>query len=237
VIVVVGHPQVRSDDGSFRPAGTVALVALDAAGAGASVQLLGKVGDDDPGDALLVRLAEAGVGHVALLRDASRATPVLPAGVADADVDVDAEVDADAVPDAVAGATHERADDPPPPAPESAAGLHPQLEAADVDLGLRYLTDFRVLVLAEPLADDIVRVAVDAARYTGAELLVVATADALPADVPPTAVVLAAPTADPEGAFARLLGQVAAAVDGGSSPSEALGSVTGRLGAVRSAVR
>jgi hypothetical protein len=39
------------------------------------VELVGKVGDDAQGDAVAVELQRAGVGHAALLRDPSSATP------------------------------------------------------------------------------------------------------------------------------------------------------------------
>src|SRR5687768_9936471 len=39
----------------------------------------------------------------------------------------------------------------------------PRLDAGDVDLGLRYLPECRVLIAAEPLPEDALRVVVDAA--------------------------------------------------------------------------
>jgi hypothetical protein len=50
----------------------------------------------------------------------------------------------------------------------------PRLEAADVELGLRYLADCRVLVLAEPLEDAEVAQALAAAAYHGADVVLVA---------------------------------------------------------------
>ena len=125
VIVVVGRPALAAATagGPDRPAGSVALIALAAAGAGAAVELVGAVGDDDRADALAVALGRAGVGHAALLR--------------------------------LAGATTPRWGDD--------AASWPRLDAADLDLGLRYVPECRVLVLAEPLPPAVRDVALEAA--------------------------------------------------------------------------
>jgi hypothetical protein len=73
MIAVVGTPAwhpVRP----ARPAGLACEIALAAAGAGAGVELVGRTGDDAAGDALVLALTQAGVGHVALLRDPARPT-------------------------------------------------------------------------------------------------------------------------------------------------------------------
>jgi sugar/nucleoside kinase (ribokinase family) len=218
VIVVVGLPVAVSSEGVTSPAGTAARVALAAAAAGAGVQLVGKVGDDPAGDAVLLALARGGVGHVAVLRDPSRATPVVPTAPSD---DGDPFADGDdgsAVPVAASG-----------------DGPAPTLEPADVELALRYLTDFRCLVLAEPLPEGVVRVAAEAARYSGAELVVVAgSAVASTWNLPAEALVLGAPDHDRDGDFARVLGDLAAAVDRGLTAAAALTEVTARIGAGRS---
>ena len=56
--------------------GSAARIALTAADRGAAVQLIGKVGDDPDGEALILALAQGHVGHVALLRDPAHRTPV-----------------------------------------------------------------------------------------------------------------------------------------------------------------
>src|SRR4029453_11268758 len=77
VIVVVGGPLLgRSQDGP-QPAGLSGSIAAAAATAGSTVELVGRVGEDADGEALVLALARAGVGHVALLRDPARATPVV----------------------------------------------------------------------------------------------------------------------------------------------------------------
>jgi len=221
VIVVIGHPVAEAGPDGRRPAGSAALTALAAARAGAATQLVGKVGDDDAGDELVLQLAREGVGHVALLRDPSSPTPVLARDEPADDLD-------DPAPDPA-----DPADVATPVAP-SAPAARPTLDAADVDLGLRYLTDFRAIVVPEPVPAAVLRVVADAAAWAGAELIVV-TADpaALDVTLPDGALVLAAVGDDPEGTFPALLGRVAAAVDAGATASAAFAEAAGRLGATR----
>ncbi|HEV7605031.1 MAG TPA: hypothetical protein VGO15_08680 [Candidatus Limnocylindrales bacterium] len=211
MIVVVGSPIGRIADGLVLAAGMAARVALAAAAAGRSVQLVGKTGDDPTADAVVLDLARGGVGHVALLRDPARATPLEPPPV-------DGSVDADAV------GPNDPADDPILTDPRSGrvVGDGPLLDGADVDLGLRYLTEFAVVVLAEPADPDTLAIVADAARWGEARMVVVVgagegTPDGLPEDV----VVFEAPGADPDGVFATLVGNFAAALDEGVEPGEA----------------
>ena len=92
----------------------------------------------------------------------------------------------------------------------------PVLEAADLELALRYLTNVGVLVLAghDP---GLTPVAVEAAAWNHAALVVhpPARAQAVPTDLPTDATVLAAPESDPDGAFGSLVGAYAAALDRG----------------------
>jgi hypothetical protein len=62
----------------------------------------------------------------------------------------------------------------PPAGREITARPLPRLEAADVELGLRYLSDCRVLVVAEPLDPAALGQALAAAAYHGADAVVVA---------------------------------------------------------------
>jgi hypothetical protein len=194
VIVVIGSPIGRVSDGAIAAAGMSSRVALAAAHGGAAVQVVGRTGDDETADGVVLDLARGGVGHVALLRDGSRPTPLEPAD------DVDA-----------AGETT-------PPEPVEG----PAIDAADVDLGLRYLTAFEVVVLAEPAPQDLVTVVADAARWSEARMVLVLASgapvpDLLPADV----IVFEAPDADPDGVFAELVGSFAAALADGVEPGEA----------------
>ncbi len=93
MIVVVGGLAWR-DGVPPGPGGRACEVALAAAGAGAAVEVVGRAGDDPAGDALMLALASAGIGHVAVLRDVA-ATPVLsPLAVPDDEAaeDIDAAV-------------------------------------------------------------------------------------------------------------------------------------------------
>jgi sugar/nucleoside kinase (ribokinase family) len=204
VIVVIGSPLGRLLDEDVVAAGTVARVALAAASAGRSVQLVGRTGDDPAAAGLLLSLARSGVGHAALLRDPACQTLLEAASTSD-----------DAGPLSL--------DEPELPAPESSE--RPSLDATDVELGLRYLAEFAVLVLAEPAGRDVVQVVADAARWNAARLLIVVEAGAVPDDrLPPDAIVFEAPADDREGVFATLVGTFAAALDGGADPAAAFRS-------------
>ena len=101
---------------------------------------------------------------------------------------------------------------------EAAPNL-PRLDAGDIDLGLRYLADVGVIVVAEPLPDDAIRVVNEASSYHGAALIVL-TAGKTTADVPDDATVLEIP-ADGGGAFAALVARYAASLDSGRVPADA----------------
>jgi hypothetical protein len=93
------------------------------------------------------------------------------------------------------------------------AGALPRLDGQDVELGLAYLADYRVLVVAEPLEPGAVAAACAAAVFQGASLVVVTAASGeAPADLPRTATVLEMPEED-EGAFSELVGRYAAALE------------------------
>jgi sugar/nucleoside kinase (ribokinase family) len=195
VIVVIGSPLGRLQDDGIAASGTPARAALAAAAAGRSVQLVGRTGDDPAADGLLQSLARGGVGHAALLRDPARPTPMELEPARD---------DADPA----------SADEPEPTARELRE--RPTLDAADVQLGLRYLTEFAVLVLAEPAGPDVVRVVAEAASWNAARLLMVVEADTVAPD--------GLPADDEDGAFATFVGRFAAALDEGADPAEAFHS-------------
>ena len=202
VIVVIGSPVGWLRDEAVVPAGTPALAALAAAAAGSQVQLVGRTGDDPAADGLLLGLARGGVGHVALLRDPAHLTPLVPEPAND---DVEPSL-----PD------HE------PPGSSSERPSIPSLDAGDVDLGLRYLADYAVVVLADPAGPDVVRVVADATSWSGARLVVVVEPGVEPpAGLPPDAIVFEAPMEDPDGDFAALVGRFAAALDDGSDAADA----------------
>jgi len=189
-------------------------IARAAAAAGGEVQLVGKVGEDPPGDAALLDLASASVGHVAILRDPSRSTPV--AAAADGEEAAFDEPDTN-----VTSGAQERAD-------RGTSGL--SLDAADIELALRYLPDYRVLVVADALAEASQRVAVAAAGWNGASLIVVVAAGADQSTPADGATVLEAPSADPDDAFAGVVGAYAAALDRGEEPAEAFATASSSEG-------
>ena len=193
------------------PAGRACSIALAAAGQGARVELVGRIGDDAAGNDLLLALARAGVGHVAVLRDPSRRTPVVARPALD-----DETLDADAL-----------AEPREPGVPAAgAAPDEPRLEPADVALGLEYLTSFEVLVVTEEVSPPVVRACVEAAQFAGARLVASVPATGIePPGLPPDATVLAAPDVDGD-AFAGLVGSYAAALDRGEAPEAAFGAAT-----------
>ena len=222
VIVVVGIPRYQPSDSGAHVDGLAARIALSAAAGGAAVQLVGKAGEDAAGDAVVMALARGGVGHVALLRDAGRPTSRARSNSIESRAD-DAGPLGGAIepgePDAQAASGSGSAF-PPDPADDTAA-----LDAADVDLALRYLTDFGVVVVADPVSTGVFQVVTAAAAWTGARMIVVVPAgQAEPAELPPDAIVFEAPDVDLDGAFAALVGAFAAALDDGEDPDAAFRS-------------
>jgi hypothetical protein len=199
VIVVIGSPIGRLDEDVLAAGGTASRVALAAARLGRTVQLVGVTGDDLVADGVVLDLARGGVGHVALMRDPGRATPIQT--VAPDTIDEQADEDEQDL----------RVAEPPPVSPG------PALEAADVELGLRYLTDFAVVVLAEPADPETIAVVADVTRWGEARMiLVVSPGQTVPDGLPGEVTVFESPPSDPDGAFADLVGTFAASIDEGT---------------------
>jgi hypothetical protein len=218
VIVVVGLPAYAdSPDGERCAGGLVVEVAAAARRRGGTVELVGKVGNDGAGDAVVVALGRLGVGHAALLRDPALPTPVLVAAAADDDA---AEVDADG-PEA-------RLFPEARLLPEDAAA-RPALDAADIDLALKFLPGASVIALAEALPEAAVTVAVEGAAFAGARLIVLVPSGATPPTVPAEATVLEAPF-DDDGSFGRLVGIFAGALDAGVEPAAAFAEAVAAAG-------
>jgi hypothetical protein len=216
VIVVIGSPIGRFADDVIVAGGMASRIALAAAGSGRGVQLVGRTGDDPTADSVVLDLARGGVGHAALLRDPGRATRLEPPTTEDAET-IEEEAPREATTADVDATAASGSGDF---APDGSPG--PALDAADVDLGLRYLTEFAVVVLAEPANPQTVAIVADAAGWAEARMiLVLASGAPVPAGLPVDAVVFAAPEADPDGVFAALVGHFAAALDGGTEPGEA----------------
>jgi hypothetical protein len=204
VIVVIGSPHARVDgDGRVEAAGPGAVIATSAAGAGSAVEVVGRVGEDASGDGALLDLARRRVGHVAVLRDAVASTPTAAADYEEFDVDEE---------------------------PGSASTAAASLEAADLQLALRYLPEYRVIVVAEPLDAAAIRVVVDAISWSGAALVVVGLA-ADGVTLPDDATVFEPPDdGDPDGSFAAMVGAYAAGLDRGDDPRTAFEAAAAGVG-------
>ncbi len=156
MIIVVGQLLYRAAEDGGSAEGLAARIGLAAASAGRSVQLVGKTGEDPEGDALLLALAHGGVGHVAVLRDAGMHTPIAEP----------IEADNGSLQDETSPATA-------PEVFDEATDGRSGLDAGDIDLALRYLTNFSVIVLAGTANDEIARVVASAADWADARLVVV----------------------------------------------------------------
>ncbi len=194
MIVVIGEIGASGAGPGMAPSGLAAGIALAAAAAEARVELVARLGDDPAGDAVLLAFAAAGVGHVATLRDAAHATRLVEPAAEPIDPD---GLDGDDV--GGARGADER--------------FAPTLDAADVGLAMRYLDDYRVIVLVHPADDSVLREVVRATDWATAHLVVV----------------LAAP--DDAAGLAGVLGRYAAAVDGGDAPATAFRAIVGTLAA------
>jgi sugar/nucleoside kinase (ribokinase family) len=227
VIVVVGDPVLAVAPGGAAEAGGPAVaIARSCVRSGATVQLVGKVGDDPAGDEVLLSLAGARIGHVAMLRDAGQPTTVAQAPAPEVEdeatlgLDVGDEAEDD---DATAVAD-------PPARPTSSLGPE------DLDLALRYLTSFGVLVVAQAVTPATLAAAVENAAYAGAHLVLIDAAGEMPAVPADDLTVLESPDGDPDGDFAGLVGRYTAALDGGISPAAAFRTALGPIGAESASV-
>jgi hypothetical protein len=223
MIVVIGLPAYADEDGEICAGGLAVEIAAEASRRGGAVELAGKIGGDGAGDAVVVALGRLGIGHAALLRDPAKATPLLVAAEPSAESLIPADTEAAVAP--ISAAAME-------PEAELAAGsrllpedpaARPSLDAADVEMALRYLTGPSVVVVAEPLSAAALAAAVEGAAFAGARLVVLAgTADRgrpIP-NLPDGATVLEMPP-DDDASFARLLGSYAASLDAGVDPARA----------------
>ena len=242
MIAVIGRLLAVVEPGSSAPGttgvpvgvgGLAGRIAVAAAADGSRVELIAKLGDDPAGDATLFALTRAAVGHAAILRDPSRPTPVIAPNLAasrsaatdDADDEwldaIEAEADAEEAHDGA------RAD-----LELDVVGL--PLEAGDLELALRYLTDLSVVVLADPASPGLVAAAADGAAFAGAALVIIGDPEALLAEgAPQDATILSAPASDSDGVFTALIAEYAVALDGDKTPAEAWAAATHRIGAQR----
>lgn len=202
--------------------GIAPQIAAAAAANGATVEILTKIGEDGAGEELLIALARARVGHLAVLRDPTRPTSL-------ADVDIEPpDDDVELVPALLAEA--EAAARRPPTGSLPVPVVAPALEPADLALGLRYLRDYRVVVAVEPIADGGAVVIAEAAAFADAGLIVVAPPGLAAPAAYAAATLIEAPADDSEGTFAGLVGRYAAALDRGTPPVEAFRAATAEGG-------
>ncbi|HEX7490349.1 MAG TPA: hypothetical protein VF337_01430 [Candidatus Limnocylindrales bacterium] len=212
MIVVVGLPAYAdSPDGEKCAGGLAVEVASAAKGRGATVELVGKVGNDGAGDSVVVALGRLGIGHAALMRDPLLPTPVLMMAAQDDD-----------------GAEIEDVDRAARILPEDPAA-RPSLDGGDVDLALRFLPQAGVIVLADALPGGAITAASEGAAFAAARLIVLVQAGATPPMVPGDATVLEAPP-DDDGSFGRLVGAFAAALDAGVEPRAAFSEAVSGAG-------
>jgi hypothetical protein len=192
VIAVIGIPRLRGEGAEAEVAGLASSIAVAAAAAGSRVELVGKIGDDPAGDAVLLALSRRGVGHVATLRDPTHPTPHAHRGDDDPD---------------------EGSVGPPP---DDA----PVLEAADVGLALRYLPELGVIVTVHVEAE-VIAEAVSASGWARTALIVVvAPRAAAPEALPAEALAVAADDGDELGGLGTAIGRYAASLDAGG-PADA----------------
>lgn len=200
MIVVIGGVRAEQRDGTILAAGVAARVALAAAAVGRRVELVSRVGDDPTGDAVLLALTQAGVGHVATLRDAAHSTDVV-----DADIDDALDGEGGVVP----------------------SPAIPALDANDVGLALRYLPEISVVVLVHPADGGVIAETANGASFASAALVVLVEPGQGGANAPESAVVLEVPPgADGVG---EAVGRFAAAIDVGEAPAAAFEATIGVL--------
>ncbi len=212
MIVVIGLPAYAdSPDGEKCAGGLAVEIAAAAVRRGGTVELVGKVGNDGAGDAVVVALGRMGVGHAALLRDPVLPTPVFAAPAVDEDA---AELDSNLP----AGRL----------LPEDPAA-RPALEAADVDLALKFLPQAGVVVLSGALPEAAVTAAVDGAAFAGARIVALLPPGTVPPALPVEATVLETPP-DDDGSFGRMVGIFAGALDAGVDPVAAFREAVGSAG-------
>ena len=218
MIVIVGSPVAVPTAGGVAPGGIAADVAVAAAAVGAPVQVVGRVGEDAAGDAVLLGLAAAGVGHVAVLREATHSTP---AALPDAGQP--------AIPDGPdPGEALLAADEGADAEPRVPDGL--SMDSGDLELALRYLPDYRVLILAADLDPRALETVVAAAAWSSAHLVALVAPRDDGAGLPEDATVFQRPVDGREGAFADAVAAFAVALDRGDDPKEAFRRATAAAG-------
>jgi hypothetical protein len=115
--------------------------------------------------------------------------------------------------------------DPAAVTPTAERALCPALTAADVELALRYLVDFRVVVVADVPARDVADVVAELAGFAGAHRVLVGGSVAEGPDITQLR-----PGAGDHAAFAALVGAYAAMIDAGGPPADAFARASADVG-------
>jgi hypothetical protein len=102
------------------------------------------------------------------------------------------------------------------------------LEAADLDLALRYLPEVRAIVLVAP-DSSLIPPAAAASGWSGAGLIVIARTGDIDTAAAPNAVVLEPPTVDGDGTFAGLVAVLGTRIEAGDDPKTAWQSTASAL--------
>ncbi len=210
MIVIVGSPIAEPTTHGIDAGGLSAAIAVAAAGAGAAVQVVGRVGEDAAGDQVLLALAAASVGHVAVLREPGRPTPAAPPTAGESPS-----------PDGPALGESLLEDDRDATVEDGAAPPGLSVDAADLELALRYVPDYRVLVIAADLDPEPLATVVAAAGWSGAHLVALLVEGASTEALPAATTVFERPSSDPDGTFATMVAAYAVALDQGGEPAAA----------------
>ena len=170
-MIVVGFLGAAGRDGEL-----AFEVARRAAATGARVEMVGSAAAGAEGDARLLALAEAGIGHATVIRSGAD-----------------------------------------------------RLEAADLELALRYLPDVRAIVVMAP-DRSLIPPAAAAAGWSGAGLVIVAPKpDGPDPSAAPNAIVLEPLSTDPDATFAGFVAALAVRLDAGDDPATAWNATTSSL--------
>jgi hypothetical protein len=104
-----------------------------------------------------------------------------------------------------------------------------RLEAADLELALRYLPEVGAIVLVEP-GPELIAPAIAAASWSGAGLVIVSGRDVREPEVPEGVIVLAGPDRDPDDAFAGVVAKLASRIAAGGEATHAWRDTVAELG-------
>jgi hypothetical protein len=103
------------------------------------------------------------------------------------------------------------------------------LEAADLELALRYLPGIGTIVLVDDGRGELLATAAAAAAWGASGLIVVVAGGPATANLPGRAIVLQSPASDPDGTFAGFVAALATRLEAGEESPDALRSTIAAL--------